>query len=133
MWQKMGHAMIAKCAEAGALRKSHPSHMSGLYSKEEMDQAVKNGNVDQLLNAEVEEIKEETDIEKDNMLSDFIRDGCYSDTLHFDIRCYMTEYCKKCKKSMTDATKAYKDDKLFLTHLNKWKTREAEKLASIAA
>lgn len=68
MWLRMPDVMIAKCAEALALRKAFPQELSGLYTSEEMAQAD-NGTAAHP-SATDEQIAEIMDLSHDALITD---------------------------------------------------------------
>jgi len=59
MWSKMGDVMLAKCAESLGLRKAFPQELSGLYSSDEMQQAIQEKHSD-----EPKQLEKEVQVEK---------------------------------------------------------------------
>jgi phage recombination protein Bet len=130
MWRKMGHVMLGKCAKVAALRAAFPAEMSGLYAKEEMDQAT---NVTDLQNTLVEEVYKEIEIisvNKEQEVLDFISSWGSDST---DFEAFFDAGRKAYKtKSDIDIVNMLKAD-LDGTNVKfeTWKARRAEKAQRI--
>lgn len=60
-WAKMGRVMLAKCAEAQALRKAFPEDLSSLYEKAEYDQVV---SVEDLPSQQLEQLDQQRRLDR---------------------------------------------------------------------
>lgn len=83
LWESKPHVMLAKCSEVICLRKAFPADLSGIYTKEEMEQAelteIKNISSSVQVESVVECISSEEAQEIENMLLD--EEGSYRDDL----------------------------------------------------
>lgn len=77
-WKQFGHVMIAKCAEALALRRAFPYELSTLYTTEEMMNPLNKGSQDEeLLHAEQmaqEEQRTKEHLEEEKITLDLPKD-----------------------------------------------------------